>query len=421
MCNRILSLSGTPFRSDGSRIPFIKYSEKDFAVAQYSYTYAEAIADGVCRRVVFSLQDALVERKWKTDETSVQQLWSDCPDEETASWLRSGLIFDGAIVKNLIEDSWSELQKIKDAGDTTAAMAIHCMPSSTDNYEAKYIEQVANVAFTLTGVRPTVVHNEIQGASGSIKRFAASRDEIIISVKMFSEGVDIPRCRVGAYLSNVTTETALRQMLGRHIRSEAHKGASQYAYIAMPDVPVFRGFATKVELEAQVGLKAAQERLQLRQSSGDIDLSERNSVQTLSVTAEGASVVLSGDVFNSGDDSLGKAEAMSSDFKHIPTADIARIIRKASSKTYAFCAVAEPPMHVRCKQLRRECRKLASQIHFSSPSDYPEISSVYASANKIQRIPYGVKNAHDWIEETLGVAGLEARKKLLLNLLGSYQ
>ena len=420
-CDRLLSLSGTPFRSDGSRIPFINYSEDGFAVPQYCYTYAEAIADGVCRRVVFNLQDAFVERKWKSDERSVEQLWSKCSDEETASWLRSGLISDGDIVKNLIQDAWSELQKMRDGGDLTAAMAIHCMPSSAGDCETKYIERVAKVVLSLTGVRPTVVHNGISGASELIAMFAASRDQIIISVKMFSEGVDIPRCRVGVYLSNVTTETALRQMVGRHIRSERHKGAFQYAYIAMPDVPVFRDFATKVELEAQVGLKAAEEKFQQRQSSGDIDAVERNSVQTLSVTAEGASVVLSGDVFESGDESLGKAEAMSNDFKHIPTADIARIIRKASSESFSPCAVAEPPMHVQCKQLRKQCCTLAKKIHFSSTSDFPEVSSVYASVNSTHRIPYGVKNAHDWIEENLGVSGLEARKTMLLNLLRNYQ
>jgi superfamily II DNA or RNA helicase len=419
--DRILSLSGTPFRSDGSRIPFIEYSKDGFAIPQSCYTYAQAIADGVCRRVMFNLRDGFVQRKWKSDERSVEQLLTKCSDEETGSWLRSGLVCDGDIVKNLIQDAWSELKKMRDAGDLTAAMAIHCMPSSTSDYEAKYIEQVAKVVLSLTGIRPTVVHNGIANASELIPIFAASCDQIIIAVKMFSEGVDIPRCRVGVYLSNVTTETALRQMVGRHIRSERNKGTSQYAYVAMPDVPVFRDFATKVELEVKVGIKDAEDRLQKRQACSDIDLGERNSVQTLSVTAEGASVVLSGDVFNSGDESLGKAEAMSDEFKHIPTADIARIIRKASSESFSSCAVAEPPMHVQCKHLRAECCKLAKKIHFSSPSDFPEVSSVFASVNITQRIPYGVKNAHDWIEENLGVSGLQARKTMLLNLLRNYQ
>ena len=422
MCDRVMSLSGTPFRSDGSPIPFVTYNSDGFSIPQYSYTYAEAITDGVCRRVMFRLHDAHVERQWASDVSTEARRWTEC-EEDPQSWLRSGLKADGSAVRAIVADCWEALVKMRSAGDSTAACAFHCMSSGRDDIDALYIEKVARVVSDVTGVHPLVVHNRIAGASELIARFADSkslRDQIIVAVDMFSEGVDIPRCRVGGYLNNVTTETRLRQMVGRHIRSERHKGSSQYAYVVMPDVPVFRDFASRVEQEAQVGLNAAKEKLQLQQGSGDLISVERNTVQTVSVTVEGASAVISGDVFNSGDESFGKAEAMSHEFPHFPTGDIARIIRKASAEKFSSCAVASPPMHRQCKEMRRQCSLLAKKISYLCPDDYPSPAEVYAEVNRRQRVPFNVGNAHDWIEENLGIAGLTARRDILAAMRAQY-
>src|SRR5262249_31610240 len=50
-----LLLSGTPFRSDDSPIPFVEYSFGDYgdAVADYEYGYGEALQDGGVVRPVF--------------------------------------------------------------------------------------------------------------------------------------------------------------------------------------------------------------------------------------------------------------------------------------------------------------------------------------------------------------------------------
>ncbi|MBN4683709.1 DEAD/DEAH box helicase family protein, partial [Pandoraea nosoerga] len=54
---RRLALTGTPFRSDDSPIPFVSYQPGADGVlrsqADHTYVYAEARADGVVRPVVF--------------------------------------------------------------------------------------------------------------------------------------------------------------------------------------------------------------------------------------------------------------------------------------------------------------------------------------------------------------------------------
>ena len=63
-----LSLSGTPFRSDSAKIPFVRYdvtAEGDLAHADYTYGYADALRDGgVVRPVYFPRFDGQME--WST-------------------------------------------------------------------------------------------------------------------------------------------------------------------------------------------------------------------------------------------------------------------------------------------------------------------------------------------------------------------
>ena len=56
-----VSLSGTPFRSDGTAIPFVRY-EAGLSVADFAYDYAAALEDGVCRALVFALSGG--EAEW---------------------------------------------------------------------------------------------------------------------------------------------------------------------------------------------------------------------------------------------------------------------------------------------------------------------------------------------------------------------
>jgi hypothetical protein len=62
---------------------------------------------------------------------------------------------------------------------------------------------------------------------------------------MVSEGVDIPRLRVGVYATTVTTELFFRQAVGRFVRWQDGRG-SQKAYVFLPDDPRLRAHAFRI-------------------------------------------------------------------------------------------------------------------------------------------------------------------------------
>jgi hypothetical protein len=111
------------------------------------------------------------------------------------------------------------------------------------------------------GVVPTVATSEDPSASRRIVDFALGSSPWIVAVRMISEGVDIPRLRVGVYATNTVTELFFRQAVGRLVRWTGGPGR-QAAYMLIPDDKRLRTFAAGI---------AEQRRHCLRKPSYDED------------------------------------------------------------------------------------------------------------------------------------------------------
>ena len=88
---RRLCLTGTPFRSDDAAIPFVRYSPDgdgySRSVADYTYGYSNALADGVVRPVVFLAYSG--EARWRDsagDEFAARLGTVMSPEETTRAW-----------------------------------------------------------------------------------------------------------------------------------------------------------------------------------------------------------------------------------------------------------------------------------------------------------------------------------------------
>jgi hypothetical protein len=94
-------------------------------------------------------------------------------------------------------------------------------------------------------VEAEVVVSDDPDASKKIASFSGGTRPWLVAVRMVSEGVDIPRLRVGVYASTVVTELFFRQAVGRFVRWT--KGLpSQKAYVYLPDDPRLRTHAFQI-------------------------------------------------------------------------------------------------------------------------------------------------------------------------------
>jgi superfamily II DNA or RNA helicase len=67
----------------------------------------------------------------------------------------------------------------------------------------------------------------------------------MVAVRMVSEGVDIPRLRVGVFATTTATELFFRQAVGRFVRWQSGR-TRQKAYVYIPDDPRLRAHAFSI-------------------------------------------------------------------------------------------------------------------------------------------------------------------------------
>ncbi|KAA9158208.1 DEAD/DEAH box helicase [Amycolatopsis acidicola] len=240
---RRLSLTGTPFRSDDSPIPFVSYEpDGDGAMrskADHSYGYADALADGVVRPVVFLAYSG--EASWRTNagEEFTARLGEPLTAEQTARAWRTALDPGGEWMPAVLQAADTRLQQLRSGGIPDAGGLVIATDQETARAYAKLLQRI-------TGVEPVVVLSDDPKATKRIGEFSESEDRWLIAVRMVSEGVDVPRLAVGVYATSASTPLYFAQAIGRFVRAR-RKGET--ASVFLPSVPVLLELAS--ELEAQ--------------------------------------------------------------------------------------------------------------------------------------------------------------------------
>ncbi len=243
---RRLALSGTPFRSDTHAIPFVRY-RLDEAEADYEYGYGDALADGgVVRPVYFPRIDGMME--WSAPDGSVHaHSFDDNLDAAKASQrLRTAYSLDGEWLPHVLRQAHEQLLAIRATQPDAGGLVI-----ATDQDHARGIAPVLRDRFK---VKAVVATSDDPDASTHISRFASSADPWIVAVRMVSEGVDIPRLRVGVFATTTTTELFFRQAVGRLVRwTRGTKGQKSFLYI--PDEPRLRARAFAIAEQRRHSLR----------------------------------------------------------------------------------------------------------------------------------------------------------------------
>ncbi len=231
-----LALSGTPFRSDDALIPFLEYKGGQ-VLPNVEYGYGDALGDGrVVRPVYFPRFGGHME--WTApDGSQLAATFDDpLPRSHANQRLRAALSADGEWLPTVIREANQQLTKIRDRYPEAGGLVI-----AMDQEHANAIQRMFRDRF---GIRAMVVVSEDPTASKKIEQFAAGTEPWVIAVRMISEGVDIPRLRVGVYATTTTTELFFRQAVGRIVRFTGGRGR---AFMYVPDDPRLRHYANSIK------------------------------------------------------------------------------------------------------------------------------------------------------------------------------
>lgn len=239
--SRRLALSGTPFRSDDTPIPFVTYettAEGDLARADVTYGYDDALRDGgVVRPVYFPRFDGQME--WSTPSGDVIRAgFSDeLNRDQMSARLRTALSLDGDWLPQVLAQADQRLRAIRSTDPDAGGLVIAI--------DVDHAHGIARLLRNRLGVHADVVVSDDPSASTKIAAFATDDRPWLVSVRMVSEGVDIPRLRVGVYATTVATELFFRQAVGRFVRWQSGRG-TQRAYVFIPDDPRLRTHAFRI-------------------------------------------------------------------------------------------------------------------------------------------------------------------------------
>ena len=208
------------------------------AQPDFTYGYADALRDGgVVRPVYFPRFDGLME--WSAPDGSILSAnFHDELDRTGASHrLRAALSLEGDWLAAVIDQAHERLMSIRRTHPDAGGLAI-----AADQEHARDIARLIRNRYK---VEAEVVVSDDPDASRKIAAFGAGTRPWLVAVRMVSEGVDIPRLRVGVYASTVVTELFFRQAVGRFVRWT--KGLpSQKAYVYLPDDPRLRTHAFQI-------------------------------------------------------------------------------------------------------------------------------------------------------------------------------
>ena len=395
---RRLSLTGTPFRSDDSPIPFVEYADDGDGVlrsrADYTYGYAEALRDGVVRPVMFLSYSG--QMRWQTKQGDVVEatLGEPLTKDMTGQAWRTALNPAGDWIQAVLAAADERLTAVRKSIPDAGGLVI-----ATDQKAARaYAERLEGIS----GQRPTVVLSDDAGASDRIAEFSAGDGRWMIAVRMVSEGVDVPRLAVGVYATSASTPLFFAQAIGRFVRARKR---GETATVFLPSVPQLLGLAAEMEVERDhaLGEKRDDGELLLERANSEEQASDQLAFPGFEALESDASFDRA--LFDGGEFGLG-AEAGSdeeADFLGIPgllePEQVTTLLRKRQAAQAAQpkkAAVSDPR---RRREVRKELTSLVAA--WAQKSGQPH-AFVHAELRRICGGPEVARASVEQIESRIG-------------------
>ncbi|APA99939.1 uncharacterized protein NS506_05903 [Nocardia seriolae] len=377
---RRLHLTGTPFRSDDSKIPFITYEADESGFeksrADHTYGYSEALADGVVRPVVFLAYSGEAHWRDSAGEEYSARLGEPLNAEQTARAWRTALDPAGDWMSKVLQAADTRLRQLRATGMPDAGGLV----IATDQEKARdYAELLEHIS----GTKPTIVLSDDPDSSDRIGTFSENTDPWMVAVRMVSEGVDVPRLAVGVYATSASTPLYFAQAIGRFVRA---RKTGETASVFLPSVPVLLDLAAQLELQRDHVIGKPHREANALEDELLIDANkqkdeageEEKKFVALAADAELDQVIYDGDSFGTATFSGSDEEA---DYLGIPgllDADQMRALlrerqsRQLADRSAAAAAPAGPAVEAaaeraatsdRLSELRRELNSLVAMHH----------------------------------------------------------
>lgn len=357
-----LLLSGTPFRSDNNEIPFVRYVD-NVGAPDFRYGYDQALADRVVRAVFFPRRGGLMEWDDPEGRRRTHTFDDELAKRDAKHRLRTALSVTGEWLPSVLRDADAQLSELREA-DPAAGGIVFCEDGDTARAVVDKLRAI--------GRQPILAIAEDPESDGRIKAFRDSRERWIVSIRKISEGVDIPRLRVGVYATPWMTELFFRQVVGRLVRTRPEED-DPTGYLFIPDDEQLRSMAASIKAQRDHVLRQQQE--ELLSASGDGSAPPSAFVPIAASATDQGVIVDEAMVTPAEIAEAERVKRMDPQTSGLPAPLVALVLRNAGSNSGALFdipASAPPESNLgdRKQQLRQANNKIAVRIQKAYGQEY---------------------------------------------------
>ncbi len=239
-----LVMTGTIYRSDAQRLPYVEYNAQDKPIVHISYTRQDALDEGAVLPIEFRMWDGRARFEYRK-ESHETELSSSTGDEAKRA-LRTALadMNEDGYVARFVENAIGEWNSYRQKVYRSKAIVV-CNSQS----QARWMdERIRNMGHMVE----LAISDEKDGAR-RIRRFRKNTGgEVLVTVGMAYEGLDVPDATHLLLLTNKRARPWLEQAVARVTRVnrsapiDAHE---QFAYVYMVDDKRARRFVDDIMTE----------------------------------------------------------------------------------------------------------------------------------------------------------------------------
>ncbi len=238
----VLLMSGTLRRHDGKRIPFVPYDENARAVVDIRYTYGDALRERAVLDTKFLRLDARVtyERLGRTHERDLSATGSEDQERDALRTVLTDDIYRNEVCLQALQE-WQDY-RAEVYHRAQAIVVTHSQVAAKDLVAAIRAKIDLPVALAIS---------DEANAHKAVRSFQRGEAQILVTVGMAYEGLDVPSATHLICLTNTRSEPWLEQCIARVTRFNPAcplPWEQQIAHVYVPDDPAMRAFIDRMLL-----------------------------------------------------------------------------------------------------------------------------------------------------------------------------
>lgn len=241
----LVLMTGTLERGDENQIAFIDYRRRGNnayipSVPDIRYTRSDALSEKAIIPLRFILSDGQVEWETKKGEKKSGDLSNLYEDQGAALFTALNTEF----AEQLLAEGLKYWILYKERHPRSKLLIV------TANYDhAKKFKGL--LGYGLSKTSDIATSHDTPNAMKAIKAFKEGSIDILVTIAMAYEGLDVPAITHVICLTHIRSTPWIEQMIARAVRIDPHAGPyeSQKGHIFAPDDFLFRGVVNRIKAE----------------------------------------------------------------------------------------------------------------------------------------------------------------------------